>query len=135
MSLAKRSALAIATLAGLAAIGLAAQHAAMNARMAAAPLTRDALVHHSLVFFDAQGQEQIYYFGRFDNFDWYFPCEFATGSWALDAGNVIRLSYDNPRFAARDLRLTGAGKMLTVADSGGAPTRAEITRENRLPFG
>ena len=135
MSLAKRSALAVIALAGLAAVVFAAQRAAMDARTAVAPLTRDALVHHSLVYYDAQGKEQIYYFGRFDNFDWYFPCEFATGSWALGAGNVIRLSYDDPRFAARELRLAGAARTLTVADAGGAPTRAEITKENRLPFG
>ena len=139
MSATKTSILVLTAFAGLAAVGYLAADAALVARRspAPAPLTRDGLVDHSLVFADTAGQEQVYYFGRFGNFDWYFPCEFESGSWTIDADRVLHLTYDNPDFAPRELNLSRNGGGLTVADARGrmGPTAAEIAAENRLPFG
>ena len=63
------------------------------------------LTENTLVYPDADGERNLIHFGRFGNFDWYFPCTFESGSWALDADNNLSLTYDNTDFADQTFRL------------------------------
>jgi len=94
------------------------------------------LTEHTLVYADKLGEENLIHFGRFGNFDWYFPCQFESGSWNLGPDLVLRLTYDSPRFTPRQYRLArrDEGIILTEPDSGGT-TVAKLLEGNRLPFG
>ncbi|MBT3400480.1 MAG: hypothetical protein HN420_10860, partial [Rhodospirillaceae bacterium] len=39
------------------------------------------LTENTLIYHGADGQENLIHFGRFGNFDWYFPCTIESGSW------------------------------------------------------
>jgi len=63
------------------------------------------LTENTLIYPGVDGEKNLIHFGRFGNFDWYFPCTFESGSWSLDPDNVLSLTYDNTDFAARSYRL------------------------------
>lgn len=94
------------------------------------------LTENTLIYPDNQGHENLIHFGRFGNFDWYFPCQFESGSWNLDPDLVLSLTYDSPQFKSRQYRLVRleGGITLTEPDGGGT-TVAKLVAGNRLPFG
>ena len=94
------------------------------------------LVDHTLIFSGADGQEHLIHFTRFGTFDWYFPCQIETGEWSLDADQVLRLSYDNPRFAPHAYLVTQRTDGLILAEAAAETTiLAQLVEGDRLPYG
>jgi hypothetical protein len=91
------------------------------------------LTENTLIYPGADGQQNLIHFGRFGNFDWYFPCTIESGRWSLDADNVLRLTYDNTDFADRTIRLAPDGDWVTMV----TPERtanAVMVEGNKLPY-
>lgn len=91
------------------------------------------LSEHTLVYPNREGKEELIHFGRFGNFDWYYPCTIESGSWSLDADNVLSLTYDNTDFAPRSYQLAqknGAVQMIEPDRT----TEAFIASGNLLPY-
>ncbi|MBT4906164.1 MAG: hypothetical protein HOK98_05985 [Rhodospirillaceae bacterium] len=63
------------------------------------------LTENTLIYPGVDGEKNLIHFGRFGNFDWYFPCKFESGTWSLDPDNNLSLAYDNTDFAAQTFRL------------------------------
>ncbi len=94
------------------------------------------LIGYTLIFPDELGQEHLIHFSRFGTFDWYFPCQFETGSWELDADRVLRLTYDSSQFAPRTYKLAHREDGITLTEPGGENTTvARVEEGNRLPYG
>lgn len=94
------------------------------------------LTEHTLIYPDELGGENLIHFGRFGNFDWYFPCQFESGTWNLDPDLVLRLTYDSPRFKPRQYKLARLDDGITLTEpDGGGTTAATLVAGNRLPFG
>ena len=95
------------------------------------------LTENTLIYPDADGEKILIHFGRFGNFDWYFPCKFESGSWELDPDNVLSLTYDNTDFADQTFRLTPreGNKGLEVEMIAPDRTLAAVMEEgNTLPY-
>lgn len=93
------------------------------------------LTEHTLIYSDELGGENLIHFGRFGNFDWYFPCQFEGGTWNLGPDLVLRLTYDSPRFKARQYKLARLDEVITLTEPDGGTTAAKLVAGNRLPFG
>ena len=94
------------------------------------------LIDHTLIFADEQGREHLIHFSRFGTFDWYFPCQFETGSWHLSADQLLRLTYDSSEFAPRTFHLARDDGGLFLSDPARETvTVARLQEGNRLPFG
>lgn len=95
------------------------------------------LTEKTLIYPGVDGRENLIHFGRFGNFDWYFPCTIESGSWALDPDNVLSLTYDNTDFADQTLRLVpregpeGVSVQMTAPDH---TTVAVMEEGNKLPY-
>ncbi len=63
------------------------------------------LTENTLSYPSRAGEENLIHFGRFGNFDWYFPCEFESGAWSLGDDQILSLTYDNAKFASRRFKL------------------------------
>ena len=97
------------------------------------------LTGNTLSYKDEKGVPQSLYFGRFDNFDWYFPCEFESGAWKLtetdtQSSNLV-LSYDNAKFKPVSVRLTKAEGSYKIRFPSGHVSTAKLEEGNRLPVG
>ncbi|MBT3552423.1 MAG: hypothetical protein HOF70_17010 [Rhodospirillaceae bacterium] len=100
------------------------------------------LTRNTLVYTEKDGAEHSIYFGRFDNFDLYFPCQFESGAWSLSEDHILRLTYDTAQIkpkAFKLVRLEEGGKVasgisLTGAEDG-EPRQAKLLEGNRLPVG
>ncbi|MBT7486420.1 MAG: hypothetical protein HN673_08645, partial [Rhodospirillales bacterium] len=89
-----------------------------------------------LVYTEKDGAEHSIYFGRFDNFDLYFPCQFESGSWSLSEDHILRLTYDTALIkpkAFKLVRLEGSISLSVLKD--GEPRQAKLLEGNRLPVG
>lgn len=94
------------------------------------------LTENTLVYPGEEGEENLIHFGRFGNFDWYYPCEFETGSWSLGTDMVLSLTYDNPRRAPKRYKLDRyEDRVALLAPDGDSGTTAMLLEGNRLPFG
>ncbi len=94
------------------------------------------LTENTLVYADEKGEENKIHFGRFGNFDWYFPCQFESGYWNLGPDMTLSLTYDNPQFKSRQYRLVRLDDAITLSEpDGGATTAAKLLTGYRLPFG
>lgn len=93
------------------------------------------LTENTLAYPDEKGERNLIHFGRFGNFDWYFPCEFESGYWSLSSDMVLSLTYDNPRFAPRQYRLKQRedGVAMTEPASGRVAV-AELLEGSHIPF-
>jgi hypothetical protein len=95
----------------------------------------DAITDNTLVYPGSDGKENLIHFGKYGNFDWYFPCRIESGSWTLDPDGTLHLTYDNSDFAPRDYGLALDGRDIAMADPAtGGRTAAEIIRGNVLPY-
>jgi len=95
------------------------------------------LTENTLVYPDADGEKNLIHFGRFGNFDWYFPCTFESGSWALDADNNLSLTYDNTDFADQTFRLDpseGDGGLRVQMIAPDRTLAAVMEEGNTLPY-
>ena len=95
------------------------------------------LTENTLVYPDADGERNLIHFGRFGNFDWYFPCTFESGSWALDADNNLSLTYDNTDFADQTFRLSpseGDGGLQVQMIAPDRTLAAVMEEGNTLPY-
>ncbi|NNE83460.1 MAG: hypothetical protein HKN28_05775 [Alphaproteobacteria bacterium] len=94
------------------------------------------LTEHTLVYPDKKGEENLIHFGRFGTFDWYFPCQFESGTWNLNTDRVLSLTYDNPDFQSRQYKVARQDDGITLTDPGNdSPTVGKLIAGNRLPFG
>jgi hypothetical protein len=94
-----------------------------------------AITDNTLVYPGDDGKENLIHFGKYGNFDWYFPCQMESGSWTLDPDGTLHLTYDNSDFAPRDYALALDGRDIAMADPAtGGRTAAEIIRGNVLPY-
>ncbi|MEK9965640.1 MAG: hypothetical protein VW582_04655 [Rhodospirillaceae bacterium] len=103
------------------------------AARAAEPPAATFLTENTLIYPGADGQQNLIHFGRFGNFDWYFPCTIESGRWSLDADNVLHLTYDNTDFADRTIRLAPDAdrvEMITAERT----TTAVMVEGNKLPY-
>lgn len=91
------------------------------------------LSEHTLIYPNRDGKEELIHFGRFGNFDWYYPCTIESGSWSLDADNVLSLTYDNTDFAPRSYRLAQKDGGVQMIESD-RTTQAFIASGNLLPY-
>ena len=94
---------------------------------------RNFLTEHTLIYPARDGEEHLIHFGRFGNFDWYYPCTFESGLWTLDADNVLSLTYDNRKLADRSYRLSRAGESVLMIEPD-RTTEASLTVGNKLPY-
>ncbi len=69
------------------------------------PGIKNFLTENTLSYPGREGEENLIHFGRFGNFDWYFPCEFESGAWSLGDDQILSLTYDNAKFASRRFKL------------------------------
>ena len=46
------------------------------------------LTENTIAYPGRKGEENLIHFGRFGNFDWYFPCEFESGEWTIHIVDV-----------------------------------------------
>ncbi|MEP4379613.1 MAG: hypothetical protein ABJ215_09245 [Alphaproteobacteria bacterium] len=121
--------------AAVAAVGMLVLSAPANAESGLPAPTF--LTENTLIYPGVDGQENLIHFGRFGNFDWYFPCTIESGSWSLDPDNVLSLTYDNTDFAARSYRLTPREDPDGVRVEMIAPERtfaAVMEKGNTLPY-
>jgi hypothetical protein len=90
------------------------------------------LTKHTLIYPGEDGQENLIHFGQFGTFDWYYPYTFETGSWALNAGNVLSLTYDDRRRPDRRYALShrGANVLMTELER---TVLATLVPGNKLP--
>lgn len=99
------------------------------------------LTSNTLVYTEKDGAEHSIYFGRFDNFDLYFPCQFESGSWHLGSDHILRLTYDTTLIkpkAFKLVRLDGdkaAGGIRLTGAEDGQVRQAKLLEGNRLPVG
>lgn len=136
MSTSLKSLVSVAALASLLVFTGLSQAAAAQDQSESQRGIKNFLTEHTLIYTDKQGGENLIHFGRFGNFDWYFPCQFEGGYWNLDPDQVLRLTYDSPQFKSRQYqvdRLNG-GVTLTEPDGGGTKV-AKLVAGNRLPYG
>ena len=91
------------------------------------------LTENTLIYPGDDGQENLIHFGRFGNFDWYYPCKFESGLWTLDADNVLRLTYDNRNLADRQYTLLRRGETVTMIEPE-RRTEADMVAGNKLPY-
>ena len=91
------------------------------------------LTENTLIYPDRDGEENLIHFGRFGNFDWYYPCTFESGLWTLDADNVLSLTYDNRKLPDRSYRLSRAGESVLMIEPD-RTTQASLTVGNKLPY-
>ena len=95
------------------------------------------LTENTLIYPGVDGEKNLIHFGRFGNFDWYFPCTIESGSWALDADNVLSLTYDNTDFAAQTLRLApreGPDGLQVQMIAPDRTANAVMAEGNKLPY-
>lgn len=93
------------------------------------------LTEHTLVFPDTEGGENLIHFGRFGNFDWYFPCQFESGDWSLADDKTLRLTYHNTDFEARQYTLVRRDDEIVLTEPGSANTTVATLREgNHIPY-
>jgi len=97
------------------------------------------LTGNTLTYKDEKGIPQSLYFGRFDNFDWYFPCEFESGAWKLtetgSGTSDLALSYDNAKFKPVSVSLTRTESLYRIRFPSGHVSTAKLEEGNRLPVG
>ena len=93
---------------------------------------RNFLTEHTLVYPAPDGEEHLIHFGKFGNFDWYYPCTFESGSWALDADNVLSLTYDNRKRVDRRYTLSRQGEAVLMIEPD-RTTEAALVPGNTLP--
>jgi len=92
---------------------------------------------HTLVYRDRRtGEMNSLYFGRFGNFDRYFPCEFTDGTWWIGDGATLCLkdSSGNGRPTCLKPRIKGDA-VTFFAPGGEVAMEAKLLAGNRLPFG
>jgi hypothetical protein len=92
------------------------------------------LTGNTLVWPGAQGEQNLIHFGRFGEFDWYFPCRFESGAWTLDANQVLHLGYVNPQLQPRQYRLSLDENGVTLTAPDGQAIVAELKEGDRLPY-
>lgn len=93
------------------------------------------LTENTLVYPDEKGEENLVHFGRFGNFDWYFPCQFESGSWSLDRDLVLSLTYDNSEFQPREYQLARRDGGITITEpNSGRTTAAKLLEGSHIPF-
>lgn len=93
------------------------------------------LTENTLAYPDEKGEENLIHFGRFGNFDWYFPCQFESGLWSLDRNLVLSLTYDNPDFQPREYQLAQRQGEITLTEpNGGRTTVAKLLEGSHIPF-
>jgi hypothetical protein len=63
------------------------------------------LTENTLSYPGREGEENLIHFGRFGNFDWYFPCEFESGDWTLADDQTLSLTYHSSKFEPRQFKL------------------------------
>lgn len=93
------------------------------------------LTENTLAYPDEKGEENLIHFGRFGNFDWYFPCQFESGYWNLDRDLVLSLTYDNPEFQPREYQLARREGAITLTEPGsGGIMVAKLLEGSHIPF-
>jgi len=96
---------------------------------------KNSLTENTLAYPDAKGEENLIHFGRFGNFDWYFPCQFESGNWRLDSDLVLSLTYDSPRYQPRRYRLARRDGGITMTEpETGTVTVAKLLEGSHIPY-
>jgi hypothetical protein len=93
------------------------------------------LTENTLAYPGRKGEENLIHFGRFGNFDWYFPCQFESGDWSLDDDQTLSLTYHNSNFKPRQYTLERRedGIALIEPDSENT-TVAQMLEGNHIPY-
>lgn len=93
------------------------------------------LTENTLSYPGRAGEENLIHFGRFGNFDWYFPCEFESGAWSLSDDRTLSLTYDSAKFAPRQFKLEQHEHSITLVEPGSETiTMATLLDGNHIPF-
>lgn len=93
------------------------------------------LTENTLAWPDEKGERNLMHFGRFGNFDWYFPCQFESGYWSLADDLVLSLTFDNRNYPPRTYQLDRRGDALTLTDpKTGRVAVAELLEGSHIPF-
>lgn len=136
MSLSIRSVLAATVIGGLMMFAIAPATVADQPGPHPGFGAQNFLTSNTLVYTDKDGQPNHLYFGRFDNFDLYFPCQFESGAWKLGEDMVLSLTYDNATFKPKQFRLVKTEDGFNLAAPDGAVlTTAKLLQGNHLPLG
>ncbi|MDH3739092.1 MAG: hypothetical protein OER92_07850 [Alphaproteobacteria bacterium] len=93
------------------------------------------LTENTLTYPGQEGEQNLIHFGRFGNFDWYFPCEFESGDWSLGDDQTLRLTYHNPRYKPRQLKLEKREDGIALVEPGQQNiTVAKLLEGNKIPW-
>lgn len=96
---------------------------------------KNLLTENTLAYPDEKGEENLIHFGRFGNFDWYFPCQFESGYWSIDRDLVLSLTYDNSEFQPREYQLARREGDITLTEPGSDRiTVAKLLEGSHIPF-
>ena len=93
------------------------------------------LTENTLTYPGRDGEDNLIHFGRFGNFDWYFPCEFESGDWSLGDDQILSLTYHNPRYKPRQLKLEQRDDGIALVEPGAENiTVAKLREGNKIPW-
>ncbi len=93
------------------------------------------LTEKTLTYPGAEGKENFIHFGRFGNFDWYFPCEIESGTWSLAEDQTLNLTYHNSDFTTRQYKLERQNDGVKLIESGSENiTVATLLEGNQVPY-
>lgn len=93
------------------------------------------LTENTLTYPGRKGEENLIHFGRFGNFDWYFPCQFESGDWSLTDDQTLSLTYHNPNFKPRRFKLDRReGEIALIEPDSENTTVATLLEGNHIPY-
>jgi len=92
---------------------------------------------HTIHYIDqASGEQHSIYFGRFGDFEKYFPCQYVDGTWWINAKGALCLKYstEDQHKWCRKPQIRGS-KVTFSSSSNEILLTAKIVGGNKLPFG
>ena len=93
------------------------------------------LTENTLAYPGREGAENLIHFGRFGNFDWYFPCQFESGDWNLADDQTLSLTYHNPAFKPRQFKLEQREDGIALIEPASENTTvAQMLEGNHIPY-
>ena len=130
-----RSRVSLAALAGLLVFAGSSNVYADPHPATSKPGINNFLTENTLSYPGREGEENLIHFGRFGNFDWYFPCQFESGEWSLADDQTLSLTYDSFKFAPQKFKLEQRedGVALIEPDSENI-TVAQMLEGNHIPY-
>lgn len=92
---------------------------------------------HTIHYIDqASGEQHSIYFGRFGDFEKYFPCQYVDGTWWINTKGALCLKYstEDQHKWCRKPQIRGA-KVTFSSSANEILLTAKIVGGNKLPFG